>query len=73
MGCVAAVRSALLEIPGVTRAQVTLERAEAIVTYDPQQVKVESLVAAVEKAEGPFGAAQYRAEVKGTPRPASTQ
>jgi copper chaperone CopZ len=70
---VAAVRSALLEIPGVTRAQVTLERAEAIVTYDPQQVKVESLVAAVDKAEGPFGAAQYHAEVKGTARPASTQ
>lgn len=67
------MRSALLEVPGVTRAQVTLERGEAIVTYDPRQVKVESLIAAINGAVGPFGGIEYHAEVKEKPRPASAR
>ena len=60
-----AVRSALLEVPGVTRAQVDLETGEAIVTYDPRTVTVESLIAVVNKTPGPLPIFEYRAEVKG--------
>jgi copper chaperone CopZ len=67
------VRSALLEVPGVTRAQVTLDRGEAIVTYDPRRTNVDSLIAAIDAAVGPFGGIQYRAEVKEKPRPASAR
>jgi len=58
------VRSALLSVKGVTRAQVTLENHEAIVTFDPAQAKVEDLIKAVAAAEGPDGAGQYTAKVK---------
>jgi copper chaperone CopZ len=58
------VRSALLEIPGVTRVQVNLEAGEAILTYDPRAATVEQLVAAVNEAPGPLSAFQYRAELK---------
>jgi copper chaperone CopZ len=67
------VRSALLDVHGVTRAQVTLERGEAIVTYDPRQVKVEALIAAVNGAVGPFGGIEYKAEVKEQPKPVSAR
>jgi copper chaperone CopZ len=65
------VRSALLEIPGVTRVQVNLESGEAIVTYDPRSATVEQLVAAVNEAEGPLSPFQYRAEAKEAARSAS--
>jgi copper chaperone CopZ len=68
-----AVRSALLEVPGVTRVQVSLGTSDAIVTYDPRVTKVDSLVAAVDGAPGPVSERQYRAEVKVGPRPASTR
>jgi copper chaperone CopZ len=58
------VRSALLSVKGVTRAQVTLENHEAIVTFDPAQARVEDLIKAVAAAEGPDGAGQYTAKVK---------
>ena len=58
------MRSALLSVKGVTRAQVTLENHEAIVTFDPAQAKVEDLIKAVAAAEGPDGAGQYTAKVK---------
>jgi copper chaperone CopZ len=67
------VRSALLDVPGVTRAQVTLDRGEATVTYDPKRVKVEALIAAVNSAVGPFGGIAYKAEVKEKPRPVSAR
>jgi len=73
VGCIAAVRSALLEVPGVTRVQVTLKNKEAIVTYDPRTATVESLVAAVNQTEGPISPVQYRAEVKDGPRPVSAR
>jgi copper chaperone CopZ len=59
------VRSALLSVKGVTRAQVTLEGYEAVVTYDANQATVEKLIEAVAKAEGPMGPNQYSATVKG--------
>jgi len=71
-----AVRSALLEVPGVTRAQVdlvNLKGGEAIVTFDPRVVTVEALVTAIDQAEGPLAPRQYHAEIKEGPRPASAR
>jgi copper chaperone CopZ len=59
------VRSALLSVKGVTRAQVRLEEHEAIVTYDPAQAKIDDMIKAVAEAEGPGdGRGQYKATVK---------
>ena len=66
-----AVRSALLKVPGVTRAQVSLETGEAIVTFDPRVVAVDTLVTAVNEANGPLATRMYRATVKTGPSPAS--
>lgn len=62
-----AVRSALLEVPGVTRAQVnlvSLEAGEALVTYDPLTATVDAILNAVNQADGPMSPRQYRAQVK---------
>jgi copper chaperone CopZ len=66
------VRSALLEVPGVTRAQVSLETGDAVVTYDPRITTVDSLVAVVNNTVAPLSWVQYNATVKVAPRPAST-
>lgn len=58
------MRSALLSVKGVTRAQVLLKEHEAIVTYDPAQAKIEDMIKAVREAEGPQGPGQYTASVK---------
>lgn len=58
------MRSALLSVKGVTRAQVRLEEHEALVTYDPSQTQVDDLITAVAEAEGPAGPRQYKATVK---------
>lgn len=58
------MRSALLSVKGVTRARVTLEGYEALVTYDSAQATVEDLIKAVATAEGPMGPNQYSAAVK---------
>ena len=59
------MRSALLSVKGVTRAQVRLEGYEALVTYDPNQAKIEDMIKAVSQAEGPRdGRGQYTATVK---------
>jgi copper chaperone CopZ len=65
------VRSALLSVKGVTRAQVRLEEHEAIVTYDPATAKIEDMIKAVGEAEGPDGPKQYKASVK-KEKPASS-
>ena len=67
------MRSALLKIPGVTRAQVSMETKDAIVTFDPRVVAVDALVTAVNEADGPLGTRMYRAKVKSGPNPASAQ
>jgi copper chaperone CopZ len=52
-------------VKGVTRARVTLENYEAVVTYDPAVAKVEDMIKAVAQAEGPAnGRGQYKASVK---------
>ena len=58
------MRSALLSVKGVTRAQVSLQDHEAVVTYDPTQATVEDMIKAVSKAEGVETPGQYRASVK---------
>ncbi len=65
------MRSALLSVKGVTRAQVRLEKHEALVTYDPSRVKVANLIKAVADAEGPAGPRQYSAKVQPQKPPAS--
>jgi copper chaperone CopZ len=65
------VRSALLSVKGVTRARVTLENHEAIVTFDPKQASTDDMIAAVRKAKGPEGKPQYDAKVKEKENPVS--
>ena len=68
-----AVRSALLEVPGVTRVQVDLKAGEAIVTFDPSVVAVDALITTVNEAEGPLSTRMYRAEIKDGPHPVSAR
>ena len=59
------MRSALLSVKGVTRARVTLENYEAVVTYDPSVARIDDMIKAVAQAEGPAdGKGQYKASVK---------
>ena len=58
------MRSALLAVKGVSRAQVTLKPAEAVVTYDTAQASIKDLISAVNAAEGPNGPRQYTAKEK---------
>jgi copper chaperone CopZ len=46
------VQSALESVKGVKEAKVSLEDSEAVVTYDPDLVKVEDLIKAVKNAKG---------------------
>ena len=61
------MRSALLEVKGVSRATVMLDNHEAIVTFDPRQATVEKLIEAVNKAKGPADSITYSASVKQAP------
>ena len=56
------MRSALLSVKGVTRAKVSLENQEALVTFDPAQATIEDLIAAVNSADG--GPFSYTATLK---------
>ena len=58
------MRSALLAVKGVSRAQVKLEPPEAVVTYDTARASVKDLINAVNSAEGPNGPKQYTAKEK---------
>lgn len=49
-GCVKSVSGALTALPGVAKAEVSLELAQAIVDFDPAQVTRASLVKAIEDA-----------------------
>jgi copper chaperone CopZ len=50
-GCTIATRKVLARLPGVTRAEVSYERKEAVVTYDPAKVTVAQMIAAVKTLE----------------------
>lgn len=59
------MRSALLSVKGVSRARVTLEHYQAVVTYDPAVATIELMLKAVAQAVGPGeGKGQYKASVK---------
>ncbi len=62
------MRSALLGVKGVTRAQVSLETRDAIATYDPRATNVDALIAAVNAVQEPF---PFFATVKAPPAGAS--
>ena len=47
--CAATVQAMLERTPGVARAHVTVDRAEAIVEYDPQRVTTADLVRVVDR------------------------
>ncbi len=49
-GCVKNIGGVLSAMPGVASADVSLEAAEARVSFDPQQVTRSALVAAIEDA-----------------------
>jgi len=61
--CAATIRRALLAVAGVTSAEVTLDRSDAVVIYDPAKVQVDDLVNAVNKAKGMN---PYRARIRPT-------
>ena len=46
-GCVISTRKVLTRLTGVTKADVSYEKGEAVVTYDPAKVTVAQMVAAV--------------------------
>jgi copper chaperone CopZ len=48
--CVKHVTKALLGLPGVSKAEVTLTPGAAVVTYDPAKVSPEAMFAAVRDA-----------------------
>ena len=49
-GCVRSVSGVLSALPGVASGEVSLERGEAAVRYDPAQVDMARLKSAVEDA-----------------------
>ena len=63
-GCVNAVKAALEKVKGVTKAEVSLEKNEAVVTYQTGKTTPEELVKAVEKA-GFKASVQTEEEKKG--------
>ena len=64
------MRSALLDVKGVTRVQVSIEAGEAVVTYDPPAT-TDAMIKAVDTAM-PVGDEPYKATVKGAARPAGS-
>lgn len=49
-GCVESVKNALESVEGVENADVSLEKKEAVVTYDPAQATKNNLRKAVQNA-----------------------
>ena len=58
------MRSALLAVDGVVRAQVSFEGREASVDYDPARCTVADLIAAVAAAKDPLMPVTFQAVVK---------
>lgn len=57
------MQSALSSVKGVKSAKVSLSEHNAVVTYDPGEVKVADLISAVDHAHGGMG--HYSASLKG--------
>jgi copper chaperone len=49
-GCVKSVTGVLEALPGVTKADVSLEKAEAVVSYEAGKVGREQMVQAIDEA-----------------------
>ena len=49
-GCVKSVTGVLEALPGVSKADVSLEKAEAAVSYEPGQATREQMVQAIDDA-----------------------
>ena len=49
-GCAKSITRALQAVPGVSKAEVSLERAEATIAFDPEKVAKPALVEAVQDA-----------------------
>jgi copper chaperone len=49
-GCVKSVTGVLEALPGVAKAEVSLEKAEAMVSYDATRVGREQMVQAIDEA-----------------------
>ncbi len=49
-GCVKSIIGVLSALPGVSKAEVSLEQAQAVVEFDAAQVSREQLAAAIEDA-----------------------
>ncbi|MFA5397808.1 MAG: heavy-metal-associated domain-containing protein [Methanomicrobiales archaeon] len=49
-GCVATVKTALESVSGVEKVDVSLEKKEAVVTYDPATTTEEKIIKTVKKA-----------------------
>lgn len=60
MGCVISVQRSLTKIDGVTKADVSLERAEAVVTFDDAKTNVDTLLKATKNAGYPSTLKQER-------------
>lgn len=52
-GCVATVTKALKRVDGVSKAEVSLEKKEAVVTFDDSRTTVEALMKATANAGFP--------------------
>ena len=50
MGCVESVRRVISPIPGVLNANVSLEKNQVAIDYDPTQARVEQFTQAIEDA-----------------------
>jgi copper chaperone len=50
MGCVASVKRVLGSMGGVSQAEVSLEKAQAAVTYDPGKTSLQAIKAAISDA-----------------------
>jgi len=63
------VQSALESVKGVKRAKVSFDDREAVVTYDPDVVKLDDLIKAVKDAPGMshFDANVKKSDTKDTP------
>lgn len=49
-GCVKSVTKVLLELPGVSKAEVSLERGEAVIDYDAGKVTRDAIKQAIDAA-----------------------
>lgn len=68
-GCVAAVKVQLKKTPGVTAYEVSLEKGEAVVTYDPARTDPRKIADSVSKT-GFQATVKGEAKAEASPEPA---